>query len=42
MYAEAAKAAIRVTDANLTKHVSTLLAVIAFEQDNLPGGSASH
>jgi hypothetical protein len=37
MYPEAAKAAVRVTDPNLTKHVSNLLAVIAFEQDNLPG-----
>lgn len=39
MYPEAAKAAVRVTDPNHTKHVSNLLAVIAFEQDNLPGES---
>lgn len=37
MHAEAAKAAVRVTDPNLTQHVNNLLAVIAFEQDNLPG-----
>lgn len=38
MYPEAAKAAVRVTDPSHAKHVSNLLAVIAFEQDNLPGG----
>jgi hypothetical protein len=37
MYPEAAKAAVRVTDAALLSQVNTLLAVIAFEQDNLPG-----
>jgi tetratricopeptide repeat protein 30 len=37
MYPEAAKAAVRVTDPTLTNHVSNLLAVLAFEQDNLPG-----
>lgn len=41
MYPEAAKAAVRVTDPNLTKHASNLLAVIAFEQDNLPGAERS-
>lgn len=37
MYPEAAKAAVRVTDPTLTNHVSNLLAVLAFEQENLPG-----
>lgn len=37
MYPEAAKAAVRVTDPIHTKHVGNLLAVIAFEQENLPG-----
>lgn len=37
MYPEAAKAAIRINDPNLASHVSNLLAVIAFEQDNLAG-----
>jgi hypothetical protein len=37
MFPEAAKAAVRVTDAGLQSQVNTLLAVTAFEQDNLPG-----
>lgn len=40
MYPEAAKAAVRVVDRGLVKHVNTLLAVTAFEQDNLPGEEA--
>lgn len=38
MYPEAAKAAVRVNDPAHAKHVGNLLAVIAFEQENLPGG----
>jgi hypothetical protein len=42
MYVEAVKAAVRVTDSNYTKDVGNLLAVIAFEQDNLPGEARLH
>lgn len=39
MYAEAARAAVRISDPELSKQVTTLLAVIAYEQDDLPGES---
>lgn len=40
MYAEASKAAVRISSPELASQVNTLLAVNAYEQDDLPGGAA--
>jgi hypothetical protein len=37
MYPEAAKAAVRVSNPDMSKHVNLLLVVNAYEQDDLPG-----
>ncbi|KAF8056228.1 ttc30a [Scenedesmus sp. PABB004] len=39
MFAEAARTAVRVTDPELARHVNTLLAVNAYQQDDLAGCS---
>jgi hypothetical protein len=41
MYAEASKAAVRISSPELASQVNTLLAVNAYEQDDLPGGAAA-
>jgi hypothetical protein len=41
MYAEASKAAVRISSPELASQVNTVLAVNAYEQDDLPGGSAA-
>jgi hypothetical protein len=40
MYAEASKAAVRISNPELASQVNTLLAVNAYEQEDLPGAAA--
>lgn len=37
MYVEASRVAMRISDPELSKQVNTVLAVIAYEQNDLPG-----